>query len=272
MLNQNIQTNPANLTQSDDAMHQAAANLARASELVGHAIETFTAIQPELTVIIPVYNEPHTVLEIVHRVHRLPITKQIIVVNDGSTDSTAFALDQLAYLNDVEVIDHDVNRGKGAALQTGFQHARGKFVIVQDADLEYDPADIMKVIEPLRSGQSDVVYGSRYLESAEQDPSRLHRFGNWLLTTLSNRLTGLDLTDMETCYKAVRRDVLENIEIEQSRFGFEPEITAKLARQNVRIQEVGVSYHCRSWKEGKKIGVKDLISTLFCIVRYGIKR
>ncbi|OYW14481.1 MAG: family 2 glycosyl transferase, partial [Planctomycetales bacterium 12-60-4] len=181
---------------------------------------------------------------------------------------TGESLDQLAYLDDVEIIEHNINRGKGAALQTGFQHARGKYVIVQDADLEYDPIDILKVIEPLRNGQSDVVYGSRYLEQAEQDPSHLHRFGNWLLTSFSNRMTGLQLTDMETCYKAFRRDVLNRIRVEQARFGFEPEITAKIARQQVRIQEVGVSYNCRSWKEGKKIGIKDLINTLYCIVRY----
>jgi glycosyltransferase involved in cell wall biosynthesis len=248
--------------------NRAAAQLARVQELIEHAVDAYSAIQPELTIVIPVFNEPETVLEIVQRVHRLPISKQIIIVNDGSTDNTGESLDQLAYLDDVEIIEHDINRGKGAALQTGFQHARGKYVIVQDADLEYDPVDIMKVIEPLRNGLSDVVYGSRYLERAEQDPSRLHRFGNWMLTSFSNRMTGLRLTDMETCYKAFRRDVLNQIQVEQTRFGFEPEITAKIARQQVRIQEVGVSYNCRSWKEGKKIGFKDLINTLYCIVRY----
>jgi len=248
--------------------NQASSNLARVAELLEHAAATYTSFRPELTIVIPVYNEPDTVIEIVHRVHRLPISKQIIVVNDGSTDGTGAALDQLAYLDNVEVIDHDINRGKGAALQTGFQHARGKFVIVQDADLEYDPVDILKVLEPLRSGMSDVVYGSRYLDRADQDPSRVHRLGNWLLTAFSNRMTGLRLTDMETCYKAFRCEVLQQIHIEQTRFGFEPEITAKIARQPVRIREVGVSYNCRSWKEGKKIGVRDLINTLFCIVRY----
>lgn len=258
----------ARQTSSDEIAQQAAAQLARVEELIEHAAATYTITRPELTIVIPVYNEPETILEIVQRVHRLPITKQIIIVNDGSTDTTGESLDELAHLDNVEIIEHNINRGKGAALQTGFQHARGKYIIVQDADLEYDPIDILKVIEPLRNGSSDVVYGSRYLERAEQDPSQLHRFGNWLLTSFSNRLTGLKLTDMETCYKAFRRDVLNRLHVEQTRFGFEPEITAKIARQNIRIQEVGVSYNCRSWKEGKKIGVKDLFNTLYCIVRY----
>jgi glycosyltransferase involved in cell wall biosynthesis len=223
---------------------------------------------PELTVVIPVYNEPHTVLTIVERVRALPIDKQILVVNDGSTDATPQSLAHLEGLPDVQVIHHDVNRGKGAALQTGFQQARGRFVIIQDADLEYDPGDILKVIAPLQAGQADVVYGSRYLEQPAQDPSRVHRFGNWVLTTFSNLLTGYRLTDMETCYKAFRRDLLSHIAIQQPRFGFEPEITAKLARHRARVQEVPVSYHSRGWDEGKKIGVKDLINTLYCIIRY----
>jgi len=267
-LDQQASKSAAKETSSETIANRASAQLARVEELVEHAAASFTSVRPELTIVIPVYNEPETIIEIVQRVHRLPISKQIIIVNDGSTDMTGESLDALAHLDNVEIIEHDINRGKGAALQTGFQHARGKYVIVQDADLEYDPIDILKVIEPLRRGTSDVVYGSRYLESAQQDPSRVHRFGNWLLTSLSNRLTGLQLTDMETCYKAFRRDVLNQIHIEQNRFGFEPEITAKIAGQQVRIQEVGVSYHCRSWKEGKKIGVKDLINTLYCIVRY----
>jgi glycosyltransferase involved in cell wall biosynthesis len=254
--------------QVDATVAQATNNLARIDELIEHAAATYTATQPELTVVIPVYNEPDTVLEIVQRVHRLPITKQIIVVNDGSTDGTSDSLDKLADIDCVEVIEHDINRGKGAALQTGFQHARGKYVIVQDADLEYDPIDILKVIEPLRNGMSDVVYGSRYLDAAEQDRSRLHRLGNWMLTEFSNKMTGLRLTDMETCYKAFRRELLQEIEIEQCRFGFEPEITAKIARQHVRIQEVGISYRSRGWEDGKKIGIKDLFNALYCIVRY----
>ncbi len=224
----------------------------------------------ELSVVIPVYNEPITVLQIVDAVRALPISKQIIVVNDGSSDGTAESLKQLIGLADVEVLEHVVNRGKGAALQTGFERARGRFVIVQDADLEYDPQDILKVIAPLQSGECQVVFGSRYLESADQDPSKLHRFGNWALTTLSNVLTGHRLTDMETCYKAFRRDVLQSIHIEQDRFGFEPEITAKLAHKGVQIREVGIKYSCRSREEGKKIGWRDLISAIYCILRYSL--
>ena len=243
--------------------------LEHAAALIEQAAETLAPAQCDLSVIIPVYNEPKTVLEIVDRVRRLAINKQIIVVNDGSTDETPEALRTLERFKEVRVVHHDVNAGKGAALQTGFRLATGKFVIVQDADLEYDPSDILKVIEPLVSGSADVVYGSRYLGQGHQDPSRLHRFGNWLLTSLSNLMTGYRLTDMETCYKAFRRDLLNQIEIEQKRFGFEPEITAKLAKRGVRIVEVPVRYESRGWEEGKKIGIRDLFSTLFCILRYG---
>ncbi|QDV21891.1 glycosyltransferase family 2 protein [Aureliella helgolandensis] len=226
----------------------------------------------ELTVVIPVYNEPVTVLEIVTRVQQLPISKEIIVVDDGSSDATPESLKALDGMPGITVLHHPVNRGKGAALQTGFEHARGKFVIVQDADLEYDPQDILKVIAPLQAGESDVVYGSRYLDAPEQDPSWLHRCGNKLLTSMSNALTGFRLTDMETCYKAFRSDVLRDIHIEQSRFGFEPEITAKLARHKISVREVGVGYKCRGRDEGKKIGWRDLISTCYCIVRYSLFR
>ncbi len=222
----------------------------------------------ELTVVIPVYNEPVTVFEIVDRVRALPISKQVIVVDDGSTDGTGQALQRLVGMADVVLLKHTVNRGKGAALQTGFEFASGRFVIVQDADLEYDPQDILRVIEPLQAGHSDVVYGSRYLVNARQDPSLVHRFGNWALTSFSNLLTGHRLTDMETCYKAFRRDLLQQIRIEQDRFGFEPEITAKLAQRGVKIREVGISYSCRSRHEGKKIGWRDLFNALYCIVRY----
>lgn len=257
---------PENFAESDieAGLHR----LERAAALIEQAAQTLAPVHCDLSVIIPVYNEPKTVLEIVHRVRRLAISKQIIVVNDGSTDDTPLALRALERYKDVRVVHHPANAGKGAALQTGFRMATGKFVIVQDADLEYDPSDILRVIEPLINGTADVVYGSRYLAQVHQDPSRVHRFGNWVLTTLSNLMTGYRLTDMETCYKAFRRDLLCQIEIEQKRFGFEPEITAKLARRGVRITEVPVRYESRGWEEGKKIGIRDLVSTLYCILRY----
>lgn len=255
----------------DEVIGRMEHNLESAVSLVAQAggeVGSEVTAEVELTVVIPVYNEPVTVFEIVDRVRALPISKQIVVVDDGSTDGTTEALERLSGLPDVVVLKHTVNRGKGAALQTGFEYAQGRFVIVQDADLEYDPQDILRVIAPLQSGQSDVVYGSRYLDNAEQDPSWLHRLGNWGLTTFSNVLTGHRLTDMETCYKAFRRDLLQQIRIEQDRFGFEPEITAKLAQRGVTIREVGISYACRSREEGKKIGWRDLFNALYCIVRY----
>lgn len=242
-----------------------------ASSLLQRAINP-SGDQIELTVVIPVYNEPVTVLQIIRAVQALPITKQIVVVNDGSHDGTSESLAQVRSWDDVEVYEHPVNRGKGAALQTGFERARGRFVIVQDADLEYNPEDILKVIAPLQAGECQAVFGSRYLDHPRQDPSLVHRFGNWALTTMSNSLTGQRLTDMETCYKAFTRELLQSIPIEQSRFGFEPEITAKIARRGVKIREVGVRYNCRSHREGKKIGLCDLFAAIYCIVRYGLSR
>lgn len=221
-----------------------------------------------LSVVVPVFNERKTIEQVIERVASLAIEKQIIVVDDGSTDGTREILARFVGRPGLEIVLHACNQGKGAALKSGFERARGEVVIVQDADLEYDPQDILKVIRPILEGQTDVVYGSRYLDACHQDPSRLHRFGNWLLTQLSNCMTSNRLTDMETCYKAIRRTVLHSITIEQRRFGFEPEITAKLARGGHRIVEVPVSYRSRSWKEGKKIGVRDLVNTLWCIVRY----
>jgi glycosyltransferase involved in cell wall biosynthesis len=223
---------------------------------------------PTVSIIIPAYNEIGTIDAIVKSIRSLPVTKQIIVVDDGSTDGTREYIAQLGELPGLDVCLHEVNCGKGSAIQSGIQRAIGEIVIVQDADLEYEPNDILKVIEPIIRGESDVVYGSRYLANPTQDGSALHRFGNKFLTGLSNIATGQQLTDMETCYKAFRRDLIQSIRIEQNRFGFEPEITAKLARKKVRIQEVPISYKPRSWDEGKKIGVKDLINTLWCIFRY----
>jgi len=230
--------------------------------------ETPTAFQPTLTVVIPIYNEVRTVAEVIDRVAALDIEKQIILVDDGSSDGTREILSKFTGIEGFDVILHPNNQGKGAALQSGFLLARGEIVIVQDADLEYDPQDIFKVIAPILEGRSDVVYGSRYLENQTQDRSLVHRLGNWLLTQFSNWMTSNRLTDMETCYKAIRTPILRSIAIEQRRFGFEPEITAKLARRGYRILEVPITYRSRSWKEGKKIGFNDLLNTLWCIVRY----
>ena len=221
-----------------------------------------------LSVVIPVFNEESTIREIVARVRAVRLHKEIVIVDDCSTDGTRDILRELERDEDVRVFLHGYNRGKGAALRTGFDQVKGDVVIVQDADLEYDPRDFPQLLEPIRSGQCDVVYGSRFLRDPQQDPSLLHRFGNWLLTAASNRLTGQQLTDMETCYKALRRGVLERLSLRENRFGFEPEITAKISQLGIQIREVPVSYHGRSYREGKKIGIRDAISALHCILRY----
>ncbi len=223
----------------------------------------------KLTVVIPVYNEERTIRQVIARVNALPIPKEIVVVDDASTDGTADILDELDGRTGIHVIHKPQNEGKGAALRTGFRHAGGDVVVVQDADLEYDPRDIVAVIRPIVEGKSDVVFGSRFLGEEAQDKSLVHRTGNWFLTAASNWLTGLELTDMETCYKAFRRETLAKIEIQQNRFGFEPEVTAKLARLKARITEVPIRYRARGYAEGKKIGIKDLFNAVWCIVRYG---
>jgi len=224
----------------------------------------------KLSVVIPVYNEERTIQQVLTRVAALPVTKEIVIVDDASTDGTRQILSQFECAADVHVIFKPQNEGKGAALRTAFRRVTGQVVIVQDADLEYDPRDILPVIKPIVCGEADVVYGSRFLDNAHQDRSLVHRLGNRLLTGLSNALTGLRITDMETCYKAFRRDVLKTFEIEQGRFGFEPEVTAKIARRKFRVREVPIRYAARGYAEGKKIGVKDLFNALFCIVRYGL--
>jgi glycosyltransferase involved in cell wall biosynthesis len=224
----------------------------------------------KLSIVIPVYNEERTIQQVLTRVAALPVPKEIVIVDDASTDGTREILSQFECAADVHVIFKPQNEGKGAALRTGFRRVTGDVVIVQDADLEYDPRDILPVIKPIVCGQADVVYGSRFLDHAHQDRSVVHRLGNRLLTAASNALTGLRITDMETCYKAFRRDVLRSFEIQQNRFGFEPEVTAKIARRKARVQEVPIRYAARSYAEGKKIGFKDLFNALYCIVRYGL--
>ncbi len=221
-----------------------------------------------VSIVIPVYNERDTIAEIVRRVQAVGIHQEIVIVDDYSLDGTREVLLELAEQPDIRVLMHGYNRGKGAALRTAFAEVEGDVVMIQDADLEYDPQDYPKLLAPIERGETDVVYGSRFLENANQDPSRLHRFGNRLLTALSNRLTGQRLTDMETCYKVFRREVVQAIDFQQNRFGFEPEITAKLSRMGKQIVEVPISYDYRGYDEGKKIGLRDGLSAIWCILRY----
>lgn len=221
-----------------------------------------------LSVVVPCYNEEATIASLVDQVLKSPWVAEVVVVDDGSEDRSR---EILAALTDprLSVVLHDVNRGKGAALRTGFAHASAPFVVVQDADLEYDPNEYGLLLEPLLDDRADVVFGSRFLSGR---PHRVlyfwHSMGNRFLTLLSNMFTDLNLTDMETCYKCFRREVIQSIRIEEDRFGFEPEITAKLARGRYRIFEVGISYSGRTYAEGKKIGWRDGVRAIYCIVRY----
>ncbi len=228
-------------------------------------LETTCAV----SVILPVYNERHTLQEVVQRVLRLPVHKEVVIVDDGSTDGTAEIADQLAASAEVHVIHHPRNRGKGAALRSALEIARGKVVVIQDADLEYDPADIVMLIQPILANCCDVVYGSRYLAPVDHD-GWLHRLGNRFLTAFSNLFTGQSLTDMETCYKAIRRSLLVGMPLQQDRFGIEPELTAKLSWRGSRIYEMPISYQGRSYADGKKIGMWDALQTVWCIIRYGM--
>jgi len=244
---------------------------------------------PKVSVVIPVYNEKTTIEEILRRVVDTGVRKEVIIVDDCSSDGTRQMLENLAArqasgekevsaqnredslsLNDLRFFFQTVNQGKGAALRRGFKEATGEIVLVQDADLEYDPRDYEKLLEPIVDGRADVVYGSRFLGG----PQRVHYFWHYVanrtLTLLSDIFTNLKLTDMETCYKVFRREVLQGIELKSNRFGFEPEITAKIAKRNWRIYEVPISYAGRTYEEGKKITWKDGVQALWCIVRYSL--
>jgi len=221
-----------------------------------------------LSIIIPCYNEKNSILEIVNKVRNAPIPdKEIIVVDDKSTDGTSEILErEIAPLVD-KVIHHKVNGGKGAALRTGFQAATGDVVIIQDADMEYDPNEYPLVVMPIFEGKAQVVYGSRFLNQKAKG-YKANQIANRFLTALSNLFTHERLTDMETCYKAFKREIIQSVDIQENRFGFEPEITAKIARMGIKIKEVPISYNPRTNAEGKKIGVKDGIRAIYCIWRY----
>jgi glycosyltransferase involved in cell wall biosynthesis len=242
-----------------------------------------------LSVVIPVYNERDTLLDLIDRVRTVPIRKELILVDDCSTDGTRDVLKQLEdderererqsdaeldqIANRITVIYHEKNTGKGGAVQTGFAAVRGDIVLIQDADLEYNPSEYPRLLHPIIENKADVVYGSRFLGD---QPHRVlyywHYLGNRFLTTLSNCFTNLNLTDMETCYKVFRREVIDDIapKLKQKRFGIEPEITSRIARRNYRVYEMSVSYDGRTYEQGKKIGWRDGITALWCIIRYGI--
>jgi glycosyltransferase involved in cell wall biosynthesis len=227
-------------------------------------------IEPCLSVVMPVYNEAETVATVVSNVLSQRPVQQLVIVDDRSSDGTWEKLQPLAQNEPrIKLVRHDFNQGKGAALRTGFTQATAAYVIVQDADSEYDPAEYYRLLIPILSGKADVVFGSRFMGS---DAHRVlfywHSLGNKVLTTLSNMASGLNLTDMEVCYKTFRREIIQGIKLEENRFGFEPEITAKVAKLKVRIYEVAISYHGRTYAEGKKIGWRDGVHAFWCILKY----
>jgi len=226
----------------------------------------------KLSIVIPIYNELSTIEEILEAVRKSPVDdKEIILVDDFSTDGTRELIKDKLEATVDQVIYQPRNLGKGAALRAGFQSATGDILMVQDADLEYDPRQYAALIEPIVTDKADVVYGSRF---AGGGPHRVvyfwHSLGNKFLTLLSNMFTNINLTDMETCYKVFRREIIQSIDIKENRFGFEPEITAKLARMNVRIFEIGISYYGRTYSEGKKIGWRDGVQAIYCILKYNL--
>jgi len=271
-------SNDATLSSIDRIAHSPAERFELLHKLLGEGVCRQIGIYPippefKLSVVIPVYDEERWIRELIRRVQAVPINKEIILVDDCSKDGTRQILkDEMEPVENIRVIYHEVNQGKGAALRTGFSHATGSVIVVQDADLEYDPAEYPRLIQPILDNRADVVFGSRFIGESHRVLYYWHTIANKMLTTLSNIFTNLNLTDMETCYKVFRREVLDGITLKSNRFGFEPEITAKIAKKKPgwRIYEVPISYSGRTYEEGKKIGLKDAFNALYCIIRYKI--
>lgn len=230
--------------------------------------EAVSTQKPTVSVLIPVYNEHDTIAEILRRVYASPFPTEVVVVNDASTDGTTDLLPDLQQQYGFTLLNHEQNQGKGAALRTGFAAVTQEYVIIQDADLEYDPHDYVTVLTPLFENKADVVFGSRFLGGPHRVLYYWHMVGNRILTTFSNMLTNLNLSDMEVGYKAFRREILDHITIKSNRFNFEPEFTAKVARLRVRIYETPISYAGRTYEEGKKIGWRDGVQAIIAIIRY----
>ncbi len=263
------ETTPWNLKRTDQVVIE---RIDQTLEMIAEANSEAAGVTPvrrfDVTVIVPVYNERETLPKVLDRIAEvMPTATEVIVVDDGSNDGTSQWLAEQGVSANRRIIRRRTNHGKGSAVRLAIRHSRGRVVAIQDADLEYDPADLLRVIWPILEGKSKVVYGSRYLGNSS-DPSMLHRWGNRALTTISNLLTGLRLSDMETCHKAFDGELLRSISLRECRFGFEPEITARMASRGVKIAEVPTGYSCRGYDEGKKIGWRDGVAAIACMWKY----